>query len=95
MDNAGIYYKVLVWIMEVYIMGILYTLANYNINCRMCCISIKIGIDFHLLTEYYVILIEILECKVTGRYMVTGMLYGFAIIIVAGVLWFGYVLGMV
>ena len=38
------YYNVLIWIMEVFVTGILHTLGNDNINCRKCCNSVEIGI---------------------------------------------------
>ena len=37
------YYNVLVWLMEVFVTGILYTFGNDNNKCRMCFSSIGIG----------------------------------------------------
>ena len=65
----------------------LLSFGNDNSNCRICCCSIGIGIG------------NIFEVFVTLKGLVTGILYGFATIIVSlvgvnGVLGFVFILEM-
>ena len=58
--------------MEVFVTGILFNFGNDNINCRMCFSSIGIVIGNGNI---------VWVCLGYWKVLVTGMLYGFAIII--------------